>query len=202
MSSSTQVIDEGAVHSDSALAAYATLEKGWIDPLLLQAQGMTEAQAIAFSENNTVVAQAELFAGASATVFQDAEGKIYLSIRGTEPLDLRDLVGDTLMGFGIPVGANPQYWGLNSQVAEWISDGTLPQQFEVDGHSAGGYYGVALKAMMKPRTHAGRDCPLRLSGRQAYVSQFTCCRKNGWLGQGYGCSRPSGWGPRIAARLS
>jgi len=27
MSSSTQIIDEGAVHSDSALAAYATLEK-------------------------------------------------------------------------------------------------------------------------------------------------------------------------------
>ena len=30
MSSSTQIIDEGAVHSDSALAAYATLGEGLI----------------------------------------------------------------------------------------------------------------------------------------------------------------------------
>ena len=145
MSSSTQIIDEGAVHSDSALAAYATLGEGVIDQAILVRLGMTEAQATTFAKNNTVVAQAELVAGASATVFQDAEGKRYLSIRGTEPLDLRDLVGDTLIGLGVPVGANPQYWGLNSQVAEWISDGTLPQQFEVDGPSAGGYYGIALK---------------------------------------------------------
>jgi len=72
----SDIITSGALHSELALAAYATnLVKGEApDVEKLKKAGMTEAQAQAFKDNYTVVEQFNGVMGGSMTVFEDADG--------------------------------------------------------------------------------------------------------------------------------
>ncbi|MFA7062047.1 MAG: hypothetical protein WC156_14665, partial [Pedobacter sp.] len=137
------IITNGAVHSELALAAYATLSPGMPKAVILknlQNADMTEAQATAFTDKYTVVAQFDGDRGGSLTVFEDnVSHERILSVRGTnDPLDWVN------NGIYTVTGYNAQLNELSDQVQAWIAQGILPQQFEVDGHSAGGFTAIAL----------------------------------------------------------
>lgn len=139
----TSIIN-GAVHAATAQASYADLVKGTILPSKLTGQDMTEAQANAFSETYTVVEQFHGTFGGSATVFENrVTGEISLSIRGTDSA-LDALTGNISIALGLNT-INAQYGEIKTQVDRWMAAGKLPQNFEVDGHSAGGTYAVLLK---------------------------------------------------------
>ena len=84
-----------------SLAAYATLRSGIIGDeykiaLMDNGEGMSESQAKAFADRYTVVDQyTDPASGFSATVFQDAQGKRSLAIRGTS--DVMDLIEDSAL---------------------------------------------------------------------------------------------------------
>ena len=73
-----------------ALAAYSNLSAGisedkYTDALEDGGDGMSAAQAAAFADRYTVVDQyTDPASGFSATVFEDAQGKRTLAIRGTQ----------------------------------------------------------------------------------------------------------------------
>lgn len=104
-----------------SLAAYAlNLQQGMsgtvqgdIYRAALEAAGMSVAQATDFASTYTMVKQSDGLwglTGFSATLFQNAQGQKYLSIRGTNP-DLTidpDLWADATIAFGNPL--------LNAQI--------------------------------------------------------------------------------------
>ncbi|MDD5385111.1 MAG: hypothetical protein PHG89_09570 [Gallionella sp.] len=136
--------------SELSLAAYGTFTVGTIlttdltDPTV----GMSDFQAARFIDQGwTVAAQyTDPATGVSATVFQDAAGKKYLAIRGTEPA-ASDLLADGLLALGIPSSLNPQFNALKTQIDLWMNDPNMlqGQTFTVSGHSLGGYLAAAVK---------------------------------------------------------
>ncbi|MHB9119793.1 MAG: hypothetical protein ACYC2R_16205, partial [Burkholderiales bacterium] len=104
---------------------------------------MTDAQATNFTASWSFVDQYTDASGASATVFQEnATGKKYLTIRGTESPG--DFNADYILALGFPSYLNPQFIQLRAQVGTWISNGTLPSGFTITGHSLGGYLAAAI----------------------------------------------------------
>lgn len=105
-------------------------------------------QARNFTDTYYVMIQYTDVTGLSATVFADkVSGETFLAIRGTEASDLMDLLTDlidiTWLG---STTLQPQYISLRSKVAEWLENGTLPQNFTVTGHSLGGFLAAGLVA--------------------------------------------------------
>lgn len=126
-----------------AFAAYANLSKGIPKKEYLKFVGMTENQATDFASNWTVVTQYTDASGVFATVFEEnATGKRYLAIRGTESPG--DINADYILAMGFPSYLNPQFVQLRSQVSQWLSNGTLTSGFSVSGHSLGGYLAAAI----------------------------------------------------------
>ena len=94
---------KGFNNAELAMAAYANLTVGStslqsnIDALTSAeagGSGMTEAQAIAFSDRypTIVASQSETTSGFSATVFKDSDEQLTVAIRGTA--DVADLIAD------------------------------------------------------------------------------------------------------------
>lgn len=136
------VIEQGTMHGSMALASYATLTNAMTEKQVVAAlinADMPEDQAKAFASQYTVVDQFNSSLGGSMTVFQDANGTKYLSVRGTN--DWRDWLNDAAYAI---TGFNAQLGSLKDKVNDWLADGTLPSQFTVDGHSAGGFTALAL----------------------------------------------------------
>ena len=142
---SSQLIELGAINAEKSLASYATLTPDMLRSSMINnlvKEGMTTVQATAFADKYRVVAQTDTGWGGSLTVFEErgTDPPVRsVSVRGTELSDPADLViGDAALAVGIPRDCNPTYTGIRDQVASWIADGTLPQYFTVDGHSFGG----------------------------------------------------------------
>jgi Glycosyl transferases group 1 len=152
--------------AQSSLAAYASLSGGPARyPDELQSAGLSATQASKFLEQWAVVDQYNhqsepypvhdeitgqllrydtLTNGLSVTVFEEkSTGQRYLAIRGTDDLyDIAtDLVSVVILGTTRFQG---QYQLLRSKVQEWISNGTLPNQFSVTEHSLGGFLATGL----------------------------------------------------------
>lgn len=135
----------GEVQSQLAAAAYATFtQTGTILLRDLKDAGMSPPDATAFKDAYTVVRQyADPITGMSATVFQNVDtGERYLAIKGTD--NLQNEIEDCLVAVGAPVQVIPGYGGLQTQVYQWIQEGTLPDRFTVAGYSLGGYLVAAL----------------------------------------------------------
>jgi Ca2+-binding RTX toxin-like protein len=112
---------------------------------------MIGAQVERFSSEWRVVAQYSdpIYTGASATVFEEIlSGRRYVGVRGTE-LSLDDLLADTYILLGIPPILNPQTLNLLLVIDGWRSDGTLPSQFTITGHSLGGYIAAAIGGVLR-----------------------------------------------------
>ena len=74
----SQLIQDGAANAGKSLASYATLRPDMLRNELvanLVKEGMTEAQADAFTQKYSVVAQADTGWGGSATIFKDSKQK-------------------------------------------------------------------------------------------------------------------------------
>jgi len=161
--------------ADLSLAAYATLRPGmvkadYINALMDNGDGMTDAQARDFATRYTVVDQyTDLASGFSATVFQDAQGKRSLAIRGTS--DVMDVIEDSALAVSGAAGrqiiAMYNYvqrlkgaknesvaqlewdelngsWVLNPSGATGLLDMPLSGQIDVVGHSLGGHLAMAF----------------------------------------------------------
>jgi hypothetical protein len=50
-----------------------------------------------------------------------------------------------LLSLGVPLSANAQCGVIEHKMKEWQIEGKLPPQFEVDGHSLGGYLAAVLR---------------------------------------------------------
>ena len=108
-----------------AKAAYAVINAGITLSDALENIGMTHNQATAFAASWSVVDQYTDASGASATVFREnATGKNYLAIRGTE-ITAGDINSDYILALGFPSYLNPQFIELKTQVENWINDGTV-----------------------------------------------------------------------------
>ena len=80
-----------------------------------------------FAKTHTIIDQYDSWTGMSVVAIRNKiTGNVAVSTRGTSPTDLRDLLTDGLLAFGVPKELNPQYRALKSKVEEWIEDGTLP----------------------------------------------------------------------------
>ena len=98
------------------------------NPKILQDAGFLDTTAAEqFSESYTIIDQYDSWTGMSVVAIRNKiTGNVAVSTRGTSPTDLRDLLTDGLLAFGVPKELNPQYRALKSKVEEWIEDGTLP----------------------------------------------------------------------------
>ena len=137
---------------EHGLYAVVSYGKGYIkgeppNPTFLQDAGFLDTTAAEqFAKTHTIIDQYDSWTGMSVVAIRnDITGNVAVSTRGTSPTDLRDLLTDGLLAFGVPKELNPQYRALKSKVEEWIEDGTLPAQFTVSGHSLGAYLACALK---------------------------------------------------------
>jgi Ca2+-binding RTX toxin-like protein len=138
--------------AELALAAYSQLTPNisgtqYLSALRDSGRGLAFDQASTFASRWRVVDQKnDSLSGLSATVFEEiTTSKRYLAIRGTD--DLIDVVTDVVnIGqIGTPV-LQPQFWILRAQVRQWISEGTLPDSFNVTGHSLGGFLATGIAA--------------------------------------------------------
>ena len=95
---------------------------------ILQKAGFLDTTAAEqFSESYTIIDQYDSWTGMSVVAMRNKiTGNVTVSTRGTSPTDLRDILADGLLAFGVPKELNPQYRALKSKVEEWIEDGTLP----------------------------------------------------------------------------
>ena len=146
------LLDKGAEHAALANVAYiddlkALSEKTDNYVKTLQdpnKAGMSAQQAQDFSGRYEIVDQVNSPTGMSATIFKNKEtGEVTVSVRGTEPTSGKDLGADAILARGVPASENPQYVALDKQIQSWTNAGVLPSQFEIDGHSLGGYLGAA-----------------------------------------------------------
>ncbi|CAG1009602.1 Bifunctional hemolysin/adenylate cyclase [Burkholderiales bacterium] len=82
--------------------------------------------------------------GLAATVFQNiATGERVLAIRGTN--DIHDVGTDVVSIAALGSSKNQgQYQSLRLKVQEWVTNGVLPSQFAVTGHSLGGFLAIGL----------------------------------------------------------
>jgi Ca2+-binding RTX toxin-like protein len=103
---------------------------------------MAEEHAEAFAGRYVVVDRFSDSTGLSATVFQDADGRRYLAIRGTD--SPADLVANSFILAGFPSTFNPQFLTLRTQVQRWMDSGVLPSSYTSAGHSLGGYLAAAV----------------------------------------------------------
>jgi len=139
--------------AEFALAAYSNLYSGitgnaYTDALQDQGNGMSAAQAVEFAKKYSVVDQWNNNSiGLSATVFADASGNKYLSIRGTEPATPTDLLTGAIDIYALgSTLIQPQHLDLKWKVEQWLASGDLSSSFTVTGHSLGGFLATAITA--------------------------------------------------------
>jgi pimeloyl-ACP methyl ester carboxylesterase len=144
-------INEYAIQSELAQAAYGTFSIGLIDIEDLTGDDveMSASQAARFAEKWKVAAQYNDGTGLSATVFEEiSTGAKHLAIRGFEP-SANDVISSTLLALGWPPNFNPQFLSLKSHIENvWMDDPAVlqGQDFIVTGHSLGGYLATAVKS--------------------------------------------------------
>ena len=125
-----ELLREGYEHGLYAVVSYGQgYAKGETpNSKILQKAGFLDTTAAEqFSESHTIIDQYDSWTGMSVVAIRNKiTGNVAVSTRGTSPTDLRDLLTDGLLAFGVPKELNPQYRALKSKVEEWIEDGTLP----------------------------------------------------------------------------
>ncbi|MBX9716299.1 MAG: AAA family ATPase, partial [Burkholderiaceae bacterium] len=112
---------------------------------------MTEIQASSFDATWAVIQQSESSSnGFSAVLLQSrASGEKVLSIAGTDPSSVNDLVTDFIdIGVLGTVSNMPQYRSLESFYTQLVSSGLLgaSEQIVLTGHSLGGFLAQAFTA--------------------------------------------------------
>jgi Ca2+-binding RTX toxin-like protein len=163
--------------SELSLTAYALLHAGitgeeYLDALQDKEVGMTVTQAQDFATHYTVVDQyTDSSSGFSATVFQDAQGKRYVAIRGTQLSDVMDLIEDSALAISGTAGrqiialynyvqrlkgaknesVSQMEWNelsssyvLNPTGATGLLDTPLSGEIDIVGHSLGGHLAIAF----------------------------------------------------------
>ena len=150
-------INEYLLHSETALASYATgLTLGQVNSDRYQSAEMTFLQAQKFNQSWQVLGQQDITDGFSAVLFERMDesgaptGEKVLAIRGSDTSNwyidyLVDVVNIAGLGTNLGMG---QYNSLESFYQLMVAQGklTASEQITVTGHSLGGFLAQAFTA--------------------------------------------------------